>query len=166
VTVINAVLQGKFNTSPFTYTDIDDSMITYNYGTNSLADNTVSYNRCWIKFDRCTANSNSGGYIRNCDTCYLTGNVGYSNVSASTPLINGMNNSCVNMRIGIVNSVQLQTTNIFKSTGNYINIINSEKITFTTASELVDSTMCKLITDEHMKNAESLAGIGFDIIPT
>lgn len=162
----NIVIQGRFNVVPFSYATIDNSTLTYNYCENAIGDNTTNYTRCWIKFDRCNIRALSAAIIRDCDTCYLTGSVGYTNVTSSTPIINGLTNSCVNVTFTIINSSALLLSDLFKTSSSAdTNIINSEKLIFAVPSSLEDTATCKLVTDEQMKNAEYLAGIGFDIIP-
>lgn len=161
----NIVLQGRFNVIPFDNSNVEDSMITFNNSTYAVGDNTVSYTRCWIKFDKCNVTATTSGLIRNCNTCYFTGSLGYTNVTANTPIIYTMSNCCVNVTFTVINSNALLLTNLFRATGDIINIINSEKFIFAVPSSLEDTTNCKLVTDEQMKNAEYLATIGFDIIP-
>lgn len=162
----NVVIQGRFYYAPFTYCRFYDSMLTFDHCTSTLASSSV-YTRCWIKFIGCSSTSGSTGIFNNADQCYFTGDYGYTSATASKPLMHTINNCCINVMFTIINSGALTLDNLFKytSTTTQINIINSEKIVFAVSSALEDTEMCKLVTDEQMKNAEYLADLGFDIIP-
>lgn len=162
----NAVIQGLFYGHPLGSVTVNDSMITFSHCNGIMGYQYVQYNRCWFKFDGCTARANSGGFIRNCDQCYFTGSLGYSNMSTSTPVLNYIQNCCVNVTFNLINSTALTTSQIFANhSSGMINIVNKDKLLLVVQSTLEDTTSCKLITDEQMKDAEYLAGIGFDIIP-
>lgn len=163
----NVVIQGRFYFAPFNYCHFYDSMLTFNY-CNAVLSSNSSYTRCWIKFVKCNSTSNTSGILTNLDTCYLTGEWGYTNATASTPLMSTIDNCCINVRFTVINSNPLTLANLFKytSTTTKINIINSEKFTFAVSSVLEDTAMCKLVTDAQMKDDEYLAGLGFDIIPS
>lgn len=163
----NIVVQGMFYYVPFGYCRFYDSMLTFSYG-NNVFSGTSFYTRCWIKFVKCSSTSGSTGIFNNADQCYFTGEYGYTSATASKPLFNVINNCCINVSFTIINSNALTTDNLFKLTSSTtdLNIINKDKFIFAVSSELQDTTMCKLVTDEQMKNAEYLAGIGFDIIPS
>lgn len=166
ITINNAVIQGMFYGHPFGQTTINDSMITFSHCNGVMGYQYCQFNRCWFKFDRCTAKATSGGFMRNCNQCYFTGSLGYSNMSTSTPVLNSIQNCCVNVTFNLVNSTALTTVQIFSNAATgMINIVNKDKIQLVVQSTLEDSTGVKLITDEQMKNAEYLAEIGFDIIP-
>lgn len=166
IKINNSVIQGKFYGHPFGSCTLNDCMITFSQCNGIMGYQYVRYNRCWFKFDKCTATANSNGYIRNCNQCYFTGSLGYTNMSTSTPVLNYFENCCVNVTFNLVNSSALTTAQIFSNGSiGLINIINKDKIQLVIASELEDLTGVKLITDEQMKDAEYLAGIDFDIIP-
>lgn len=163
----NVVVQGRFYYTPFAYCRFYDSMLTFNY-CNAVLSGSSIYTRCWIKFVGCTSTSGSTGIFNNADGCYFTGNYGYTSATASKPLLYTINNCCVNVMFTIINSSALTLDNLFKYTSSTtdINIINSNKFSFAVPSTLQDTEFCKLVTDEQMKNAEYLAELGFDIIPT
>lgn len=163
----NVVVQGMFYYSPFAYCRFYDSMLTFNYANTSLSGSSF-YARCWIKFSKCSSTSGSTGIFNNADQCYFTGECGYTSATASKPLLSNINNCCINVTFTIINSNPLTMDNLFKLTSSTteINIINKDKLIFAVTSELQDTTYCKQVTDNQMKNAEYLAGIGFDIIPT
>ena len=165
VTINNAVIQGKFYGHPFGSCTLNDCMITFSQCQGIMGYQYCNFNRCWVKFDKCTAKAASAGIIYNCNQCYFTGVVGYINMSTSTKVMGALNNCCVNVTFNLVNSATMTTQQIFGAVQDMLNIVNKEKIHIVQQSELEDTTYLKLITDEQMKDAEYLADIGFDIIP-
>ena len=165
ITINNAVIQGMFYGHPFSATTLNDCMITFSLCNGIMGYQYCQFNRCWIKFDRCTAKAASAGIIYNCNQCYFTGEIGYSNMSSSHKVMGSIVNCCVNVTFNLINSSTMTTQQIFGALQGMINIINKEKIHLVQQSELEDTTYIKLITDEQMKNANYLAEIGFDIIP-
>lgn len=164
----NVVVQGRFYYAPFTYCHFYDSMLTFNYCNNTMGINNTYYTRCWIKFVKCNCRSNTIGMFANADQCYFTGEWGYTNASSSNPLMSGIENCCINVRFTIINSSALVSSTLFRYGGSTTktSIVNTDKLLFSVSSEMEDLTMVKFVTDEQMKNAEYLAEIGFDIIPT
>lgn len=165
ITINNAVIQGLFYGHPFGSTTLNECMITFSLCQGIMGYQYCQFNRCWFKFDRCTARAASAGIIYNCNQCYFTGVIGYTNMSTSTKVMGSLNNCCVNVTFNLVNSNAMTTQQIFGAVQDMLTIINKEKIQLTIPSELEDTTYLKLVTEEQMKNAEYLAGIGFDIIP-
>lgn len=165
ITINNSVIQGKFYGHPFGSCTLNDCMITFSQCQGIMGYQYCYFNRCWFKFDKCTARATSAGIIYNCNQCYFTGVVGYTNMSTSTKVMGSLNNCCVNVTFNLVNSTAMTTQQIFGAVQDMLSIINKEKIQLTVSSELEDTTYLKLITDEQMKDAEYLASIGFDIVP-
>lgn len=165
ITINNAVIQGLFYGHPFGSSTLNDCMITFSLCQGIMGYQYCQFNRCWFKFDRCTARAVSAGIIYNCNQCYFTGVIGYTNMSTSTKVMGSLNNCCVNVTFNLVNSNAMTTQQIFGAVQDMLTIINKEKIQLVVPSELEDTTYLKLVTDEQMKNAEYLARIGFDIIP-
>lgn len=163
IQINNCVVQGMFWGYIFgNGFSVNDTMFTLS-GKGNLGNSTATYNRCWIKLDgvRCTASSN--GFWRNLNSCYIEGDFGANNESASTVFFNGISNSCINLNIHI--NVTPTSLNVrFPNGTEYINIINSDKLTFVD-TPLPSTTRNILVTDEQMKNAEYLSQIGFDIVP-
>lgn len=165
ITINNSVIQGKFYGHPFGSCTLNDCMITFSQCQGIMGYQYCYFNRCWFKFDKCTAKAASTGIIYNCNQCYFTGVVGYTNMSTSTKVMGSLNNCCVNVTFNLVNSTAMTTQQIFGAVQDMLSIINKEKIQLVVSSELEDTTYLKLITDEQMKDAEYLASIGFDIVP-
>lgn len=165
ITINNSVVQGKFYGHPFSSCTLNDCMITFSQCQGIMGHQYCIFNRCWFNFDKCTASAVSAGIIYNCNQCYFTGVIGYTNMSTSTKVMGSLNNCCVNVTFNLVNSGAMTTQQIFGAVQDMLNIINKDKIQLVVSSELEDTTYLKLITDEQMKDAEYLADIGFDIIP-
>lgn len=165
ITINNSVIQGKFYGHPFGSCTLNDCMITFSQCQGIMGYQYCNFNRCWFKFDKCTARATSGGIIYNCNQCYFTGVIGYTNMSTSTKVMGSLNNCCVNVTFNLVNSDAMTTQQIFGAVQDMLTIINKEKIQLAIHSELEDTTYLKFVTDKQMKDAEYLADIGFDIIP-
>lgn len=165
ITINNSVIQGKFYGYPFGSCTLNDCMITFSQCQGIMSNQYCNFNRCWIKFDKCTAKAKTTGIIYNCNQCYFTGVVGYTDMLTSTKVMGSLNNCCVNVTFNLVNSDVMTTQQIFGAVQDMLTVINKEKIQLAIHSELEDTTYLKLVTDEQMKNAEYLADIGFDIIP-
>lgn len=177
VTIFNAVIQGKFKSAMFNGTGmtVRDSMITASLITNGTplsngsATSTPKWTNCWIKLDRCeyTFASSSARYAYNLDGCYVEGTIGFQSAPNTPNVFGNVNNSCINVAV-FINAPTPDTfcTPTSGETGQSVNIINIDKIVSPTPLTENDSTTwVKCVTDEHMKNAEYLASIGFDIIP-
>lgn len=165
ITINNSVIQGKFYGHPFASCTLNDCMITFSQCQGIMGYQYCDFNRCWFKFDKCTAKAASAGIIYRCKQCYFTGVVGYTDMSTSTKVMGALNNCCVNVTFNLINSEAMTTQQIFGAEQDMLNIVNKEKIQLAQSSELEDTTYVKLITDEQMKDAEYLADIGFDIVP-
>lgn len=159
----NCVVQGMFwgyiigNTI-----HVNDTMFTLS-GKGNLGSSTATYNRCWIKLDGVRCNASTSGFWRNLNSCYIEGDFGANSESSNTVFFNGISNSCINLDMHF--AVTPTSLNVrFPNNTEYINIINSDKLQFID-TPLPSTTKNILVTDEQMKNAEYLAGIGFDIVP-
>ncbi|MBQ2177471.1 MAG: hypothetical protein II453_21260 [Alphaproteobacteria bacterium] len=176
-TVFNAVIQGKFKSAMFNGTGmtVRDSMITASLVTNGTplangsANATPKWKNCWIRLDNCeyTYASSSARYAYNLDGCYVEGTIGFQSAPNTPNVFGNVNNSCINVAVFIqVPTPETFCTPTSGETGQSVNIINIDKIVSPTPLTENDSTTwVKCVTDEHMKNAEYLASIGFDIIP-
>lgn len=173
-TIYNAVIQGKFKSAMFQGSNVivKDSMITCSLNPNARplttgsASSTPKWQYCWIKLDRITWSYSSGQHFAtNLTGCYVEGIVGIESAPNNPSMFINVDDSCIN----VSTFIQQPTTDTFCShSGDSVNIINIDKITSPTQYQLTEddsTTWNKCVTDEHMKNAEYLAEIGFNIIP-
>lgn len=168
-TIYNSVIQGRFKGSCF-YGGciVKDSMITFDHCTGrtlstTTANTSPKWTGCWIKFNNCTFTADSSYYATNINTCYLVGKLSVTSSSTDPKMFNNVKDSCINIT-GFFDSPTL--TNFCKYSDGSPSIINCTKLTSINPLTEADSTVyVKVVTDEHMKDAEYLADIGFNIIP-
>lgn len=169
VTIYNSVIQGRFRNACF-YGNctIKDSMATFDHCTartmsTSAANSSPNWIGCWIKFNNCTFTEDSSYYAHGLSTCYLEGQIGVTSSSGDPKMFNNVKDSCINIT-GFFDSPTIP--NFCKYTDGSPSIVNCTKLTSITPLTEADSTeYVKIVTDEHMKDAEYLADIGFNIIP-
>lgn len=169
-TIYNTVVQGRFKGACFFGGGITvrDSMLTFSNcdgrplsGTSSSA--SVQWDSCWIRFNNCSFTSDNNFYAYKLKSCYLEGKLGVISSSNNPKMFSGVEDSCINIS-GFFDSPTIP--NFCVATGALSNIINCSKLTMLTPLTEADSTLyVKIVTDEHMKDAEYLASIGFNIVP-
>lgn len=169
-TIYNTVVQGRFKGACFFGGGITvkDSMLTFDHcdgrpmsGTSSGA--SVQWESCWIRFNDCSLTYDNNFYVYKLKTCYLEGKISIATSSTDPKVFSGVEDSCINIS-GYFHSPTV--ANFCVATGALSNIVNCSKLTSVTPLTEADSTLyVKIVTDEHMKDAEYLAGIGFNIIP-
>lgn len=168
-TIYNSVIQGRFNNTCFYGTGIvKDSMLTFDHCAKrtlsaSAANSSPNWIGCWIKFNNCTFTEDSSYYANNLSTCYLEGQIGVTSSSGNPKMFNNVKDSCINIK-GFFDSPTI--TNFCKYSTGSPSIVNCTNLTSINPLTEADSTeYVKIVTDEHMKDAEYLAEIGFNIIP-
>lgn len=168
-TIYNSVVQGRFKSSCFYGgCTVKDSMITFDHCmgrtlSTTSANTSPKWSGCWIKFIDCAFTADSSYYATNLNTCYLEGTLGVTSSSDDPKMFNNVNDSCINIT-GFFHSPTIP--NFCKYSVGSPSIINCTKLTSIHPLTEADSTTnVKIVTDEHMKDAEYLADIGFNIIP-
>lgn len=168
-TIYNSVIQGRFKSSCiYGGCTVKDSMITFDHCTGrtlstTSANTSPKWSGCWIKFNNCTFTADSSYYATNLSTCYLVGKLGVTSSSVDPKMFNNVKDSCINIT-GFFDSPTIP--NFCKYSDGSPSIINCTKLTSINPLTEADSTAyVKVVTDEHMKDAEYLADIGFNIIP-
>lgn len=169
-TIYNSVVQGRFKGACFGGSGITvkDSMLTFDHCdgrplSGTAANTSVRWDSCWIRFKDCSFTADSYYFATNLHTCYLEGELGVTSSSNDPKMFNNIDDSCINIT-GFFHSPTIN--NFCHSTGPLCNIINCTKLTsITPLTEADSTTFVKIVTDEHMKDAEYLADIGFNIIP-
>ena len=170
----NAVIQGRFKSCMFQgKVTVRDSMITIDHASGrglstGSANTTPEWLRCWINCIECQYSyGSSGAWGYNIHSCYIQGKITASSAPDNFTLFSGVNDSCINVQTYI--PTPTPNTVISASPSGSLqsaNIINISKITSATPmTEESSTTWVKCVTDEHMKDAEYLANIGFNIIP-
>lgn len=169
----NAVIQGRFKNNFFgNNITIRDSMITLDRCSGKTlstgtAPTSAKWENCWFRLNKCQYAYSSGAWGHNIDSCYMEGNLNVTSVPTSYTILNNVNDSCINLDMYI--DTPLPDSIISSSAGSSgqsPNIINISKIVSPNPLTENDSTTwVKCVTDEHMKNAEYLANIGFNIVP-
>lgn len=168
-TIYNAVVQGRFKGACFFGGGITvrDSMLTFTNcdgrpmsGPSSGA--SAQWESCWIRFHNCKFIHDNNFYAYKLKTCYLEGKIGVISSSNDPKMFSNVEDSCINIS-GFFDSPTIP--NFCAAIGALSNIINCTKLTSITPLTEADSTaLVKIVTDEHMKDAEYLADIGFNII--
>lgn len=148
----------NFNRCTLTLTNTR-SQITPDYN------NEVYFNYCWIYLRNCKKTWNGGDtpLIRHAYTCYIKGEIDMTGIT-NTNIVSNVNNSCVNVTVTGVTATSLRLTKYVYDSSGLLTIVNISKLNADTA--LSDESLVKGVTDAEMKNAEYLAGIGFDIVPS
>lgn len=181
ITINKCVFQGAFKYSFFKKSGgnitLNSCMITCNksdyspFKTVSGHQAPDAYNYCWIRLTGYNAyNAGNGStYAENLNGCYIEGKLNYVSSSNTPRIFRYVQNSCINLEFN-----SYQTTNIdaliVPTTGTtQKNIINIDKISaYSETYKLTEqnsTNINKCCTDEHTKDAEYLASVGFDIIP-
>ena len=169
-TIYNTVVLGRFKGACFFGNGITvkDTMLTFDHCdgrpmSGSSAGGSSHWDSCWIRFKDCSFTYDNSYFAHNLHTCYLEGEIGVSSSSDDPKMFNNVDDSCINIS-GFFHSPTIG--NFCHAVGPLPNIINCTKLTSITPLTEADSTeLVKIVTDEHMKDAEYLADIGFNIIP-
>lgn len=178
-TIKRAVVQGMFKYAMFKGRSggmtIDSCMITCDRsdGRPLMANGGTSptFKNCWIRLGSgCAFNGNK--YVDNLNTCYIEGSVRLTPTSGTlTPKIfTNVQNSCINLSFYVPHASggQITINDIIEPvTSGGVNIINVDKITTDEGygvTEADSTSLNKLVTDAHMKDASYLSSVGFDII--
>lgn len=169
----NAVIQGRFKNNFFgNNITIRDSMITLDHCsgktlTTGTANTSATWQRCWFRLNRCQYAYSSGAWGQNIDSCYMEGNLSVTSAPNSYTILGNVNDSCINLDMYIENPLPNSIISSSSgASGQSPNIINISKIISPHPMTEQDSTTwVKCVTDEHMKNAEYLADVGFNIVP-
>jgi len=179
ISINNCVLQGRFKYTMFkgrngSTFNLNNCMITCNWSDYSPFKTATGiaplFNYCWIRLTDYNAyNAGTGvSYAENLNGCYIDGKLNYVSSGNTPRFLYAVQNSCINVE---VNAYQTNDIDVFivPATGaTACNIINIDKISTYSGYELTEedsSTMNKCCTDTHMKDANYLASVGFDIIP-
>lgn len=178
-TVKRAVIQGMFKYAMFKGRSggmtLDSCMITCDRSDSTplmaSSGQSPTFRNCWIRLGSgCAYNGNK--YIDNLNTCYIEGSVRLTPTSGTLvpKVFTKVQNSCINLSFNVPHASGGQTTIddiIEPFTGGGVNVINVEKISTDEGygvTEADSTTLNKLVTDAHMKDASFLASVGFDII--
>lgn len=169
----NAVIQGRFKNNFFGNSIIiRDSMITLDHCsgktlTTGTATTSAKWQNCWFRLNKCQYAYNSGAWGYNIDSCYMEGNLSVTSAPTSYTILGNVNDSCINLDMYIENPLPDSIISSSSgASGQSPNIINISKIISPNPMTEQDSTTwVKCVTDEHMKDAEYLANIGFNIVP-
>ena len=168
-TLNNCVIQGRFD-------DVimqggggvfNNCMITNNRGSCHIG-YEPSFKNCWIKFDKMVITPTGAVNclaIRNIDTCYITGKLTIDTHLENPQIFRNVKNSCINIDITITESPTTSLSNFVLDNGEYINVINKDKIHVTDLAGWTDTAWTKMVTTEQMQDSEYLADTGFLIVP-
>lgn len=162
-------IQGRDTSLFFTgYSNFNRCTLTLT-NTNSQitpdTNNHVYFSYCWIYLRNCKKTWNGGDtpLIRHANTCYIKGEIDMTGIS-NTNIVSAVNNSCINVTVTGVTATNLPLTRYVYDSSGLITIVNTSKLNDdTTASS---ESRVKGVTDAQMKNAEYLAELGFDIVPS
>ena len=169
VTFNDCNIQGRSSGVFFSgYVTFNRCTCTFTNRTSVITENNANFVNCWIYLKGChkTWDGSGAALIRHLNTCYIKGEVTYRNgESVYSDAVEDVQNCCFNVTI---NASQFSDVTAdyfcYNANGAKITIINKDKLpTGTRPSADAESIA---VTDTQMKDADYLASIGFDIVPT
>lgn len=158
-------IQGRSVTYFFTYCYLERCTMTLTNVGTPISGTSTDYNKCWIYLNNCRKLWHDWDLplMRKLNTCYLKGSIVFDGVDSKSDIIEYHTNCCINVSITSV-SRAVAASDYAPTAYGLLSIINLSKLpdgtTASTDAELI------AVTDTQMKDAEYLAGIGFDIVPT
>lgn len=163
-------IQGRSSGQTFFngYITFNRCTCTFTNTTSKITENNANFVNCWIYLKGCrkTWGGSGAALIRHLNTCYIKGEVTYGSDTSSiySDAVEDVQNCCFNVTINAGYSGFTADSFCYNANGSKITIINKDKLpSGTTAS---GDAQAIAVTDEQMKDADYLASIGFDIVPT
>lgn len=163
-------IQGRSSGMPFFqgYITLNRCTCTFTNTTSVITESNGNFINCWIYLKGCrkTWDGSDAALIRHLNTCYIKGEVTYRNgESVYSDAVEDVQNCCFNVTINAPQFTSVTADYFcYNANGAKITIINMDKLpSGTTASADAQAIG---VTDEQMKDADYLASIGFDIVPT
>ncbi len=170
VTFNDCNIQGRASGVAFFsgYTTFNRCTCTFTNTSSVITDNNGNFVNCWIYLKNChkTWGGEGAALIRHLNTCYIKGEVTYGSDTSSiySDAVEDVQNCCFNVTIRAGYSGFTADSFCYNANGSKITIINKDKLpSGTTAS---GDPQAIAVTDTQMKDADYLASIGFDIVPT
>lgn len=169
VTFAGCNIQGRSSGVPFFqgYITFDRCTCTFTNTSSVITESNANFLNCWIWLRNCrkTWDGSGAALIRHLNTCYIKGDVTYRNgESVYSDTAEDVQNCCFNVAI---NAPQFTS-----STADYFCYNASGKLTIINIDKLPSGTrpsadaQAIAVTDEQMRDADYLFGIGFDIVPS
>lgn len=170
VTFNDCNIQGRASGVPFFngFITFNRCTCTFTNTTSIITENQGNFVNCWIYLKNChkTWGGEGAALIRHLNTCYIKGDVTYGSDTSSivSDTVEDVQNCCFNVTVNAGYSGFRADYYCYNANGAKITIINIDKLpSGTTASE---DPQAIAVTDAQMKDADYLASIGFDIVPS
>lgn len=169
VTFNDCNIQGRASGTPFftSYVTFNRCTCTFTNTTSIITENQCNFTYCWIYLRNCrkTWGGEGAALIRHLNTCYIKGDVTYGSDTSSivSDTVEDVQNCCFNVTVNAGYDRFRADYYCYNASGK-LTIINIDKLpSGTTASE---DPQAIAVTDSQMKDADYLASIGFDIVPS
>lgn len=170
ITFNDCNIQGRASGVPFFtgYITLNRCTCTFTNTTSIITENQCNFTYCWIYLRNChkTWGGEGAALIRHLNTCYIKGDVTYGADTSSivSDTVEDVQNCCFNVTVNAGYSGFRADYYCYNANGAKITIINIDKLpSGTTASE---DPQAISVTDAQMHDADYLASIGFDIVPS
>lgn len=170
VTFNDCNIQGRASGIPFfgNYITLNRCTCTFTNTTSIITEDHTNFVNCWVWLKNChkTWGGEGAALIRHLNTCYIKGDVTYGSDTSSivSDAVEDVQNCCFNVTINAGYDRFRADYYCYNANGAKITIINMDKLpSGTTAS---GDPQAIAVTDAQMKDADYLASIGFDIVPS
>lgn len=170
VTFNDCNIQGRASGVPFFagYITLNRCTCTFTNTTSVITENNGNFVNCWIYLKNChkTWGGEGAALIRHLNTCYIKGEITYGADTSSivSDAVEDVQNCCFNVTINAGYSGFNADYYCYNANGAKITIINMDKLPSGTRPSADAQAIA--VTDSQMKDADYLASIGFDIVPT
>lgn len=170
VTFNDCNIQGRASGVKFFsgYITFNRCTCTFTNTSSVITDNNGNFVNCWIWLKNCrkTWDGSGAALIRHLNTCYIKGDVTYRNgESVYSDAVEDVQNCCYNVTINASQFSDFTADNFcYNANGAKITIINMDKLPSGTRPSADAESIA--VTDAQMHDADYLASIGFDIVPS
>lgn len=169
VTFAGCNIQGRASGEPFFtgYITFDRCTCTFTNTRSVITETNANFLNCWIWLRSCrkTWGGSDAALIRHLNTCYIKGDVTYGSDTSSivSDAVEDVQNCCFNVTINAGYDSFSADYYCYNASGK-LSIINIDKLPSGTRPSADAQAIA--VTDEQMRDANYLFGIGFDIVPS
>ena len=162
-------IQGRASGVPFFqgYVTLNRCTCTFTNTTSVITESNGNFTYCWIWLKNCRKTWDGSGkaLVRHLNTCYIKGDVTYRNgESVYSDTAEDVQNCCFNVTITASQFSGVTADYFCYNASGKLTIINIDKLPSGTTASADPQAIA--VTDEQMKDADYLASIGFDIVPS
>lgn len=169
VTFNDCNIQGRSSGVPFfsSYITLNRCTCTFTNTISVITENQCNFAYCWIWLKNCrkTWNGSGAALIRHLNTCYIKGDVSYGSGSEIySDAVEDVQNCCFNVAVNASQFSGVTADYFCYNASGKLTIINMDKLPSGTTASADPQAIA--VTDEQMRDANYLFGIGFDIVPS